>query len=119
AWESTAGSGPPFFCSLSIRGDGQVDQPRGLRWDAVSCRPGAAFPAAGTPLRAGPGEPRSGVLPSRGACPGRDDAASEARVQTLCPARHLSRLGEEPAFVRVAGSLPRKAGEGWEAKARA
>src|SRR3546814_12407925 len=33
-----------------IRGDGQVDRPRGLRRDAGSCRPGAAFPSAGHPV---------------------------------------------------------------------
>src|SRR3546814_7931435 len=49
AWESTAGFGPPFFV-LPIRGDGQVDRPRGLRRDAGSCRPGAAFPSAGHPV---------------------------------------------------------------------
>src|SRR3546814_3307734 len=41
--------GPPFFV-LPIRGDGQVDRPRGLRRDAGSCRPGAAFPSAGHPV---------------------------------------------------------------------
>src|SRR3546814_14399103 len=54
AWESTAGFGPPFFCFLPIRG--RADQPCGLRWDAVSCQPGAAFPSAGhpVPIRARP-----------------------------------------------------------------
>src|SRR3546814_7711092 len=49
AWESTAGFGSPFFV-LTISGDGQVDRPRGLRRDAGSCRPGAAFPSAGHPV---------------------------------------------------------------------
>src|SRR3546814_12266431 len=36
------------FGSSPIRGDWQADRQRGLRWVAVSCRPGAAFPSSGS-----------------------------------------------------------------------
>src|SRR3546814_13997577 len=53
---------------------------------------------------------RHGRLPSRGACPGRDDAASEARAQTPCLGRYHLQLGEE-RFVSVL--FLRASGERW------
>src|SRR3546814_5825559 len=101
AWESTAGFGPPFFCFLPIRG--RADQPCGLRWDAVSCQPGAAFPSAGHPV---PIRARA-IHGALVATPGRQDTAhldvnlvtsASTNVATTRSEEHTAEL---PALMRI------------------
>src|SRR3546814_1201781 len=93
---------------------------RSQAWMSTGCLRGIAARPCECPVRcAGPGEPRSGVLPSRGACPGRDATAPEAHAQTACVpsalCRGVARGTADPALDQPVGdarplALPALAG---------
>src|SRR3546814_17086991 len=61
---------------------------------------------------------RHGCLPSRGACPGRDDAVSEARAKTACLDLHVPELGEEQKKEARGGGDRKSVGQGKECGSR-
>src|SRR3546814_10211305 len=80
---------------------------------STACLRGLAARPCECPARcAGPGEPRSGVLPSRGACRGRDAAVSEAHAQASAWVAAISQSGGTevagPANAIEAGPRPRR-----------